>query len=527
MDENQKKEETGLTRRNALKYTGLAAIGGLIAGNGLIGAGKALAEDDCGCPDGPVCNWTDDPLKTENYSYFSTLDKFHPFNSATKTTITPLGPNEMRITFMGSTIPPDMRKTQQMMSIFVEVGWDEKKQMPRDQFIFDCGSGVCTNYSAMNVGFGRMDKIFINHLHGDHTSDLTHIYDFGPAGDRRTPLYVFGPGPSGVESPKGSGKYYDDGTKAFCEGLRKMNRWHTESFSFQATSYPNYPTQAEIKEQWGLPHKPVPVEDDKWGDGYALVPIQLDWKKFGKTAGDNVAYHNKTTGVKITHFPVIHARKGSVGYKLEWKAPNGEVLSMIYSSDTKPETHCLEQAINKGKGIDVFIHEMIVPAQIWAMKISHLTVPPDPESPGVQWSQMVQNSSHTPQGAYGYLLSQIKPRPRLAVATHFPVANDTVACALKSVKAHCPWVKMDKDDGNFVWSYDLMVLRVTKSGIKQLRGDVSRAEFSATVNLPAGTANPPKYHTADGKGDPYAQIDLSTQILACEDGKCNFRDDGY
>jgi len=258
-----------------------------------------------------------------------------------------------------------------------------------------------------------------------------------------------------------------------------------------------------------------------------MIPIQLNWRKYGKEKNDNIAYHNKDTGVKITHFPVIHARKGSVGYKLEWKAPNGEVLSMIYSSDTKPETHCRDKAINNGKGVDVLIHEMIVPAQVWTMKIMHSTELPDPEDPGVKWSTMVQNSSHTPQGAFGYLLSQIKPRPRLTVATHFPVANDTVACALKSVKAHCPWVVMDKDEGNFVWSYDLMVLRVTKNKILQLRGDVSKAEFSATYNPPEGEPNKPKYHTIKGAGDPYAQIDLSTEIPACEDGKCNYRDDGY
>ena len=51
---------------------------------------------------------------------------------------------------------------------------------------------------------------------------------------------------------------------------------------------------------------------------------------------------------------------------------------------------------------------------------------------------MSKNSSHTPQGAFGYLLSQINPRPRLTVIAHFPMANDTVACALNSVQAHFP-----------------------------------------------------------------------------------------
>jgi len=59
--------------------------------------------------------------------------------------------------------------------------------------------------------------------------------------------------------------------------------------------------------------------------------------------------------VKITHFPVVHCRKGSLGYKLEW---NG--LSLVYTSDTKPERNCIAAARNERKGVDVFIHEMIL-----------------------------------------------------------------------------------------------------------------------------------------------------------------------
>jgi hypothetical protein len=40
------------------------------------------------------------------------------------------------------------------------------------------------------------------------------------------------------------------------------------------------------------------------------------------------AYHNEATGVKITHFPVVHCRQVSIGYKLEWRKPGGGVLTM-------------------------------------------------------------------------------------------------------------------------------------------------------------------------------------------------------
>ncbi len=261
-------------------------------------------------------------------------------------------------------------------------------------------------------------------------------------------------------------------------------------------------------------------------DGYALVPIELDWTKYGKNGKrDNVAYNNPTTGVKITHFPVVHARKGSIGYKLEW---NG--LTMIYTSDTRPETRCIDQANNGGKGVDVFIHEMILPPELLTMKnYPGLTSPPPPGTnpaaldAAVQYTTNVEDSSHTPQGAFGYLLSQINPRPRLTVIAHFPAADDTVACAMNSVQAHFPNGGYPVLGRDIIWSTDLMVLRVKQSGITQLMGKVSDYTFSppADPSAPQGT---PKYHTADGQSDPTAQIDTSTVI---QPGNNTYCENGY
>ena len=168
--------------------------------------------------------------------------------------------------------------------------------------------------------------------------------------------------------------------------------------------------------------------------------------------------------------------------------------------------------------------EMVVPADVWGMKFLKLPELPSPESTIVKQLTMVQNSSHTPQGAFGYLLSQINPRPRLTVATHFPAADDTVACALKSVQAHCPDIELGRD---IVWSFDLMVIKVTKEQITQFRGEVSDYGFSPTVNLPPGKPNPAKYSFPNGDGNPYAQINLWTEIPACGKNTCNYRKDGY
>ncbi len=521
------------TRREALKLSGLT-LGGLALGGvkGAQGAGSSLLSVR-GLKSVGNCYPTDD--STEKYSYFDSLEEFDP--------TTALESDEMRIMFMGSTIPMP-RRAQQEMSVFVQVGDGAGGE---DHFMFDCGCGVSANYCAAGIPFSKMDKIFINHLHGDHMSDLMHIYCFGPSADRKSPLYVWGSSASGVVNPASVSGYtpegvypttpttYDDGTRAYCQALRNAARWHTESFSFENTSYPGYAAIAPTKESWGLPEEPIAVDDDIAGDGYAIVPIELDWTKLGegyRTDGsglkDNVAYCNSSTGVTISHYPVIHTRRGSMGYKLEW---NG--LTMIYSSDTKPETNSITQAINAGKGVDVFIHEMVIPPDVWAFKNLGLTEPPkegdeyyEVYQATVANNTTVQNSSHTPQGAYGYLLSQIDPAPRLAVATHFPTSDDTVECAIKSIQAHCPDI-IDVG-GRFIVSFDLMVLRVFPDKIIKCKAKVSDFGYSPVVTSLPSPLNPPKYHDSSNAGNPYAQVDRTYEILSTEDGGGDtFRKDGY
>ncbi|MDA8403082.1 MAG: hypothetical protein M0Z56_02625, partial [Desulfobacteraceae bacterium] len=92
MEKDKNSEKQGaraLTRREALKISGLA-LGGLAIGGAImtLGTGEALANDGCACPDGPACNWGDS-AKTQRYSYLQELDPFYPVDATTKTTITP------------------------------------------------------------------------------------------------------------------------------------------------------------------------------------------------------------------------------------------------------------------------------------------------------------------------------------------------------------------------------------------------------------------------------------------------------
>lgn len=484
-----------VSRRNFLKSVGM---GTAVAGVSGFSHGNSPAE----LPSGPP-NKKCKPLGSNKL--FDHLKPCCPGES--------LAADEMRITFLGTS--PIPRLTQQGVSVYVEVGPTDKFGTPRDYAMFDCGMGVHSNYLAMLIPYRRMDKIFIAHLHADHMGELSSIYCFGEAADRKSPLYVWGPGPSGVQDPV-SGEFHNDGIKNTLEHLREVWRWHTESFSFSSNSYQSFqpPSQAG----W---HTPVPLEpvgsiysqyQDPYSgttyDAFALVPIELPWQNYGAVEGDNIAYWNEDTGLKITHFPVIHTRKGAIGYKLEWTpdpAHPEKTLSMIYSGDTKPNNTLLAQA----QGVDVLIHEMVMPADQWAAH--SLGVPVCELTPSeVEYSQTIQNSSHTSQAAFGYLMSRLQPLPRLTVATHFQAQDEMIASAIRSLNA------FNIPRNKYTFAADFMMLNLTtdkRLPVRQRRVDVSRFSFGAMAQpgIPSSDLNAPKYQK-NGQSDPDAQIDNTDWI---------------
>lgn len=170
MKSSAKKPSKGITRRDALKLSGLA-LGGLAIGNA-IGPGTDIAQADDAHSGGTIFN---DPANRN--TYFAMLRPYHPGSE-------PLGPYEMRISFLGTSCIP--RISQAAVSVFVELG-------NGDSFVFDAGTGVVPKYFAMGHTLDRMDKIFIAHLHADHMGDLPFIYGFGPSYGRLWPLYIWGP----------------------------------------------------------------------------------------------------------------------------------------------------------------------------------------------------------------------------------------------------------------------------------------------------------------------------------------------
>ena len=163
---------------------------------------------------------------------------------------------------------------------------------------------------------------------------------------------------------------------------------------------------------------------------------------------------------------------------------------MIYTSDTRPETISIDQAKERGTGRGR-VHPRDDPS---AGTVDHeemgLTYPDhgQPEFDAVVIRRRLSKTVPTlHRGPSGTSSARSVPRPELTVITHFPMADDTVACALNSVKAHCPWVVWDPEhpnSSNLIWSTDLMVLSVKPGGITQIMGVVSDYTFGAPRTCP-------------------------------------------
>ncbi|NOR43597.1 MAG: MBL fold metallo-hydrolase [Gammaproteobacteria bacterium] len=293
-----------------------------------------------------------------------------------------LGSAEMRITALGTGMP-NQSPSNVAASFLVELGNGES-------FLFDLGTGATDRLAGLEVNYASLDKVFASHLHTDHVGDVAALWVGGWLGGRYTPLHVYGP----------SGSTPELGTKVHIDHIRAAWAWDVTS---RAGTLPNA--------------------------GGEIVAHEFD---FSKTA---VIYNEN--GVKVTSFPAIHIRDGSVSFRLDW---NG--LSFVFGGDSVPNKWFLKEA----KGADVVVHECFFTPEQW-MQIA-----------GFPYKQAywVTSQIHTPPEGFGKLMSEVKPR--LAVAYHYWNHRDIEFEIFEGVRKTY--------DGPLAMADDLTVINLTKEHIE-------------------------------------------------------------
>jgi ribonuclease Z len=320
-----------------------------------------------------------------------------------------LAKDEMRITALGTGMP-NQSPSNVAASFLVELG-------NGDSFLFDIGTGATDRLAGLEVDYSQLDKVFISHLHTDHAGDIAALWVGGWLNGRYTPLQVYGP----------SGSSPELGTKVHVDHIRGAWAWDVTS---RAGTLPNA--------------------------GGEIVAHEFDFSKTGAIYNEN--------GVKVTSFPAIHIRDGSVSFRLEW---NG--LSFVYGGDSVPNKWFAKEA----KGADVVVHECFFSPEQW-IKIS-----------GFPYKQAywVTSMIHTPPQGFGKLMSMVKPR--LAVAYHYWNHRDIELEIYGGVR--------ETYDGPLAMADDLTVINLKKDHI-----EVREVTFNHE-SWPQGTSK--EWDTAD-RGEP-------------------------
>jgi len=205
-----------------------------------------------------------------------------------------LGSDEMRVVACGTAaMPPTLN--QASSCFLVELG-------NGDKFIFDIGTGAFTRLLSLGIPLDYLDKVFLSHLHVDHTADLGALYATGTLGGRTRPLRVWGP--SGPEPRLG--------TETAVNGLLQFYTWDKAS------------RQGSVD----------------------LRGMEMEINEFNYRAENAVVFQEND--VTVRSFPAYHSIDGPVSFVLEW---NG--LKFVYSGDTYPNTWMAKYA----SGADLVVHE--------------------------------------------------------------------------------------------------------------------------------------------------------------------------
>jgi ribonuclease Z len=177
-------------------------------------------------------------------------------------------------------------------------------------FIFDAGEGAARTLAQMGMPLGKLEGVWLTHLHSDHFNGLGNLALQRWAGtSAATPLQVAGP----------------DGVTEITNGL-------TQAYRLDST----------YRVAHHGPNIVIP-------SGYGMV---------GTAIGPGVVYENE--GVRITAFAVDHAPIApAFGYRVDW---NGH--SVTISGDTAPTPSVAAAA----KGSDVLVHEVLSPRMVKIME---------------------------------------------------------------------------------------------------------------------------------------------------------------
>lgn len=200
---------------------------------------------------------------------------------------------EIRVTLLGTGVPlPSLERFG--AATLVEAGGN--------YFLFDCGRGATQRLWQQKIQIGKVNHLFLTHLHSDHVVGIPDLWLMGlmPAifGNRAKAFEVWGP----------------SGTVEMMQGLQQAYQWDLKT---RIAEYPGADSGTTIRAQ---------------------------------NVTEGVVYERD--GVRVTAFLVDHSDiiDSALGYRLDFKG-----RSVVISGDTRYS----ENLIRHAKNADVIIHEVV------------------------------------------------------------------------------------------------------------------------------------------------------------------------
>lgn len=211
-----------------------------------------------------------------------------------------LDPKALHVGFCGTGSPLPSRDRASACTVIVAGG---------KLFVFDAGEGAGETLSMMGLPLGKIEGVFLTHLHSDHFEGLGPLALQRWAGaSAQTALPLIGP----------------EGTDKIAEGL---NIAYGPDSKFRMAH-----------------HGPVVVPPSGFGFAATVINPGLVYDR---------------DGVKITAFPVNHGVVGpAYGYRLDWQGK-----SVTISGDTAKS----QTLINAAQGSDILVHEVLNPRLVEEM----------------------------------------------------------------------------------------------------------------------------------------------------------------
>ena len=199
---------------------------------------------------------------------------------------------DLKVTLLGTGVPsPSISRYG--AGILVEAG--------STKFLFDCGRGISQRLWQLKIPLGKVNVLFLTHLHFDHVVGIPDFWLSGgmptPYGLRKNALRVFGP----------------EGTKEMMIHIQKAFEWDTRSRSHDAI---------------------------RNNSGIGLIVNDIS---------EGIVYDQDS--IRVTAFLVDHADfiNNAFGYRIDYGGH-----SVVISGDTRYN----ENLIKYAQGADMIIHEV-------------------------------------------------------------------------------------------------------------------------------------------------------------------------